>query len=292
MNQSSNHYKKIYLDYFLDIEGNLSHLSEIHYKDIKSSLKNIKIHNDTSKIVASQQIEKIIKSSSNIEKDKKNIQTVVTQDIKANVDNDKIYKNIQKDVSTITNIDELLNYAKNIDHPLKYTANKLVFGDGNINSKIMLIGEAPGADEDEQGIPFCGKSGILLMNAIKAIELEREKNFYITNTVFWRPPANRKPTQHEMDMCLPILERKINIIKPELIILVGSSATESILKTNKNITSLRKNFTNIKIGEHKTTTIAIYHPSYILRSPNVKADYWLDLIEIEIFLKRNNIRYI
>jgi uracil-DNA glycosylase family 4 len=291
MNQSSNRYKKIYLDYFLDIEGNTSHLSEILYKDIKSSLKNIKIDSNTNK-KSSSQIEPTAKPSNIVEKDKKNIQTNFRQDIKESVDNTKIYKNIQEDVSKINNIEELLVYVKNIDHPLKYTANKLVFGDGNLNSKIMLIGEAPGADEDEQGIPFCGKSGILLMNAIKSIGLEREKNFYITNTVFWRPPANRKPTQHEMDMCFPILERKINIIKPELIILVGSSATESTLKTNKNITSLRKNFTNIQIGEHKTTTIAIYHPSYILRSPNVKADYWFDLIEIEIFLKNSNIKYL
>jgi uracil-DNA glycosylase family 4 len=288
MNQFSNHYK-VYLDYFLDTEGDISHISEIVYNNIKSSLKNPKSIDIKEKVALqkkppsnSMQIsEKVIKSEEN--------KTIKNTHSNTNLET---YKHIAKDVSTITNLDDLMMYAQNMDHPLKYTANRIVFGDGNRYAKIMLIGEAPGADEDEQGIPFCGKSGILLMNAIKSIGLERERNFYITNTVFWRPPANRKPTQHEMNMCLPILEKKINIIKPELIILVGSSAAESILKTSKNITSLRKNFINIEIGNHKNTTVAIYHPSYVLRSPNVKADYWFDLIEIEIFLKKHNIDYL
>ncbi len=166
---------------------------------------------------------------------------------------------------------------------LKQFANNTVFADGNPKAKIILIGEAPGATEDEQGIPFCGESGKLLDNMLSTIRISRKENAYITNTIFWRPPANRRPTNEEMNICKPFVEKHIALIKPKLIILVGNTATTSLLGKNEGITQIRQNnyyYINQYLSEPIVTT-ALFHPAYLLRQPIQKKATWFDLLKIK-----------
>jgi uracil-DNA glycosylase family 4 len=174
---------------------------------------------------------------------------------------------------------------------LKKSAINTVFSDGNPEADIMFIGEAPGASEDEQGIPFCGQSGKLLDNIIAAIGLTREKNAYITNTVFWRPPANRKPTPEEIAICRPFVKKHIALIAPKLIIMVGSTAVESLLEINQPITKLRGEYfeyTNEYMNGRTVRTTVIFHPSYLLRQPSHKKTMWFDLLKIKHDCMINN----
>ncbi len=172
---------------------------------------------------------------------------------------------------------------------LKATATNTVFGDGIETAKIMLIGEAPGATEDAQGIPFCGESGKLLDNMISSIGLSREKNVYITNTIFWRPPANRAPTDQEIELCRPFVEQHIALIKPELLILVGSTAVTSLLGKQLQISKIRQEYyqyTN-KYLDKAITTTAVFHPAYLMRQPGQKKTMWYDLLKIKSFIEKN-----
>lgn len=164
---------------------------------------------------------------------------------------------------------------------LKYTATNLVFGDGNPKARVMLIGEAPGADEDRQGLPFVGQSGQLLDKMFSFIGLTRQ-NFYITNIIPWRPPGNRQPTPAEADACLPFVKRHIDLVSPDYLILVGGTAAKTLLGGRDGIMRLRgswKDYTSE--GGKKMKVIAIFHPAYLLRSPGQKREVWLDLIKIK-----------
>ena len=172
---------------------------------------------------------------------------------------------------------------------LKKFANNTVFADGVLGAKILLIGEAPGATEDEQGIPFCGESGQLLDKMLEAIGISRTKNAYITNTIFWRPPANRKPTNEEINICKPFVEKHIALINPKLIILVGSTAATSLLGKYDGITNLRQNnysYTNQYLAApiHRTS---LFHPAYLLRQPMQKKTTWYDLLKIKAFIEES-----
>ena len=173
---------------------------------------------------------------------------------------------------------------------LKKFANKTVFADGNSKSDIIFIGEAPGASEDEQGIPFCGQSGMLLDNILASIDLSRKKNIYITNTVFWRPPGNRRPTQYEIDVCRPFVEKHVALVKPKLIVLVGATAATSLLGNHSGISNIRKNTYqyNNKYLSNPIQMMAIFHPAYLLRQPLKKKDTWFDIIKIQQFLVEND----
>ncbi len=169
---------------------------------------------------------------------------------------------------------------------LKNFARTTVFGDGNANARIMFIGEAPGASEDAAGIPFCGESGKLLDKMLACIGLLRQENFYITNTVFWRPPANRQPTQEEIDICRPFVEKHIALIMPKLIILVGSTAATGLLGKHAGITKIRQEYYNYT-NQYLTSPIpvtAIFHPAYLLRQPTQKKTAWHDLLKIQQFI--------
>lgn len=172
---------------------------------------------------------------------------------------------------------------------LKATATNTVFADGVSTSKIMLIGEAPGATEDAKGIPFCGESGKLLDNMIASIGLTREKNVYITNTIFWRPPGNRAPTDQEIEACRPFVEQHIALINPDLLILVGSTAVTSLLGKHLQISRIRQEYyqyTN-KYLDKSITTTALFHPAYLLRQPMQKKTTWYDLLKIKEFIGKN-----
>lgn len=181
----------------------------------------------------------------------------------------------------------LSNAIKHFDGcDLKNFANNAVFADGQPDSSLMLIGEAPGANEDAMGIPFCGESGKLLDNMFSTIGFTRTKNMYITNTVFWRPPANRKPTQYEIDICRPFVEKHIAIINPKLIVMVGATAVASVLGKNSGITNMIEeyySYTN-KYLKHNLTAAAIFHPAYLLRQPMKKKATWYHLLKIQDFM--------
>lgn len=168
---------------------------------------------------------------------------------------------------------------------LRKTATNTVFADGNQNSEIMLIGEAPGANEDLQGIPFCGDSGKLLDNIIKSIGLDRS-NTYITNTIFWRPPGNRRPSEEEVEICLPFVEKHIALMNPKLIVLVGGTASFALFGDLGPITKQRQKilqYTN-KYLEKPIASTVIFHPSYLLRQPSQKKLAWYDMLNIKKLL--------
>lgn len=169
---------------------------------------------------------------------------------------------------------------------LKKMATNTVFCDGNADSRIMVIGEAPGNHEDLQGIPFCGDSGKLLDEMFKSINLDRTK-FYITNVIFWRPPGNRRPTDEELAICRPFVERHIQLVDPKLIILVGSTSMSAILGINDPVTGVRGKIIDFapKFMSRKLPTFVIFHPSYLMRQSAKKKIAWRDMLAIEKELK-------
>lgn len=175
--------------------------------------------------------------------------------------------------------------------PLKQTATNLVFADGNPEASIMLVGEAPGEDEDRKGLPFVGVSGLLLNTMLKTIGLNRS-NVYISNVIFWRPPGNRSPTESEIAACLPFIERHIRIINPKALILLGGVAAKTILRTNDGITKMRGKWRDYH-PEGRTDLVIpalpFYHPAYLLRQAGAKRQAWNDLKLLNKFLSSNNI---
>lgn len=172
---------------------------------------------------------------------------------------------------------------------LKKTASKTVFSDGNPKALVMVIGEAPGAQEDIQGIPFCGPSGKLLDQMFAGIGLTRRDNLYISNTVFWRPPGNRQPSPEETAICLPFVEKHIALISPKLLVLSGGTATTALLQKDQSISRLRGKiyeYTNSYLSSPMPTLLT-YHPSYLLRQPTQKRLAWQDMIMIKHFLRNN-----
>jgi uracil-DNA glycosylase family 4 len=174
---------------------------------------------------------------------------------------------------------------------LRLTATQLVFSDGNPNAPIMVIGEAPGADEDRLGKPFVGMSGQLLDKMFKTVGLTRDENLYIINIVPWRPPGNRQPTSDEIAMCLPFVEEHISIHKPKIIILVGGVAAKTILNTNEGILKLRGSFKSYQcpIDQREIPIMATLHPAFLLRSPGKKSLVWNDLLILSEYIKQNQI---
>ena len=187
----------------------------------------------------------------------------------------------------ITTFAELVETIKQFDGcSLKMNATNTVIYDGNPEAKIMLIGEAPGEQEDMKGIPFCGQSGQLLRKSLSFIGLNTT-NLLITNTVFWRPPLNRKPYEDEIEMCLPFVKKMVEIVAPKLVILCGATAINTYLMTTKKTGELvGKHFTlPAAISDKKIDAFAIYHPSYLLRNPSAKKVAWEHLLGMREILK-------
>lgn len=183
-----------------------------------------------------------------------------------------------------TTVAELKQAVEQFDGcPLKKLATRTVFADGNSQARVMCIGEAPGADEDREGIPFCGVSGQLLDKMLAAIGLKRSENVYISNTIFWRPPGNRNPTPDEVEICRPFVEKHIALVKPHILVLVGGIAAKSLLGETAGITRLRgkKHKYHNSLLDSSIETYAIFHPSYLLRQPAHKAMAWKDLLVIK-----------
>lgn len=180
------------------------------------------------------------------------------------------------------NLEELKKAVESFDGcSLKLTATNTVFGYGNPNAKIMLIGEAPGADEDRTGVPFVGRSGQLLDKMLKAIDIKRE-DVFISNVLPWRPPGNRTPTDGEIAVCLPFLKRQIELVSPEYIFILGGSAANSLLDNMEPISKLRGKWLEYKKGNGETIkTLASFHPAYLLRNSGQKAKAWTDFLRLK-----------
>ena len=159
---------------------------------------------------------------------------------------------------------------------LKKNSTNIVFSDGNPNSKIMIVGEAPGANEDLEGVPFIGRTGELLDKMLLSINLDRD-NVYITNVVNFRPPENRNPTEEEIVRYLPYLIKHIEIIDPKILIILGSSALNAIIGDEHKISEIRGKWINKKIGKCNASVIVSFHPAFLMRQPNQKAMSWVDL---------------
>ncbi len=172
---------------------------------------------------------------------------------------------------------------------LKRTATNTVIGDGNPEAKLMIVGEAPGAEEDRQGLPFVGPAGRLLDRMLAAIGLDRSA-VYITNMLPWRPPGNRSPTAEELAICQPFLERQIELIAPRILVLVGGIAAKALLNRREGITRLRGQWFPFATPRMEGTiqATATFHPAYLLRTPSAKREVWRDLLEIEDKMKNGD----
>jgi len=181
--------------------------------------------------------------------------------------------NIDPNWNESQSLDELNSKIKNcLKCPLGSSRKNFVFGTGNPNAKLVLIGEAPGADEDEQGEPFVGRAGQLLTKILSAVQLSREEVF-ICNILKCRPPNNREPLPSEIEACEPFLRKQINLISPKVILCLGRTAAQALLKTNASLTELRNgvyNYSGIKV-------LVTYHPAALLRNPNWKRPTWEDM---------------
>ena len=191
---------------------------------------------------------------------------------------------LKDDTSAInekTSFDDLKLESNNCQQcVLSKTRNKVVFGKGNENSDILIIGEAPGKEEDLTAEPFVGRAGKLLTEILLSIKLSRD-DVYITNTVKCRPPENRNPSSDEIESCASYLDKQISLISPKVIILLGKVAAERILNSSEPMVSLRKKIHYYK--DTKIPTVVFYHPAYLLRSPGEKRKVWEDIL----FMKDN-----
>lgn len=168
---------------------------------------------------------------------------------------------------------------------LQKNATNLVFADGNPKSQVMIFGEAPGKNEDLEGIPFCGRSGQLLNKMLAAINLDRQQ-VYITNPVFWRPPENRQPTEQEIAICTPYVENHIALINPKVIFLLGATALWAILKIQQPLSKLRGQlyYYSNQFLKHKIPVVISFHPAYLLRQPSQKKLAMQDLLLLKSIL--------
>ncbi len=180
---------------------------------------------------------------------------------------DKLLQNLKEKISNIKDCD------------LKNNSSKLVFSDGDANSSIMIVGEGPGQKEDEMGKPFVGDAGILLNKMLNAINMNR-KNIYITNVVNYRPPNNRKPEPSEIIRYSNFLRKHISIINPKILILMGSTAMESLFGNKIKISRERGIWKDIIIDNKSYLSMITFHPAYLLRQPDQKKYSWVDLKEI------------
>jgi uracil-DNA glycosylase len=168
---------------------------------------------------------------------------------------------------------------------LKNTATRLVFADGNPEARVMFVGEAPGRDEDIEGLPFVGRSGKLLDRMIAAIGLDRTK-VYIANVIPWRPPGNRTPTPQETQVCLPFIRRQIELADPDVLVTLGNPSTQALLATREGIMRSRGKWLEYHTGTRTIRAMATFHPAYLLRSPSYKRMSWQDLRAIAKVLQQ------
>ncbi len=199
------------------------------------------------------------------------------------------FQNAQEICAKAESLESLRTEVENFEGcSLKLTATHTVFGDGNPEAKIFLVGEAPGADEDRIGVPFVGRSGQLLDKMMSSIGIDRT-GYYISNILPWRPPGNRTPLDSEIAVCLPFLKRQIDLVDPDYIFILGGSAANSLLDTAETISHLRGRWFEYTKSNGKTAkALASFHPAYLLRTPGQKAKAWADLLRLSKELGNGN----
>ena len=197
-------------------------------------------------------------------------------------------KNARELCDKALSLEQLKEIVENFEGcALKFNAKNTVFGAGNDKARVMIIGEAPGADEDRIGKPFVGRSGHLLEKMLNAIGLNREE-VYITNVLPWRPPGNRTPTDGEVAVCLPFLKKQIDLIKPQIILLLGGSAANALLDNNEPISKLRGRWLEYtSTDKSKIAALASFHPAFLLRNSAQKGKAWVDFLRVLKKLKEN-----
>lgn len=193
----------------------------------------------------------------------------------SDVINKEPLKPSRKKISTLSDLKKAMS---NVDIPIKYCATNMVFGMGNEKADILLLGEAPGAEEDRQGLPFVGQSGQLLDKALAAVGLDRTK-VYITNILPWRPPGNRTPNTQEVALFRPYVIKHISLINPKVVVCLGGTSTKALLQTTEGIMRLRGRWTSVEGISAKI--IPTFHPAYLLRSPSQKKEFWRDFLIVK-----------
>src|SRR6266702_1741429 len=182
---------------------------------------------------------------------------------------------------TAPTLEALRTLLENFDGcALKHTATRLVFSDGNPQARIMFVGEAPGRDEDIEGLPFVGRSGKLLDRMMAAIGLDRT-SAYIANVIPWRPPGNRTPTPQESQICLPFMKRQIELADPDILICLGNPSTQTLLNSKEGILKTRGRWFPFHTGTREIRAMATLHPAYLLRQPLQKRLAWRDFLAIK-----------
>ena len=185
--------------------------------------------------------------------------------------------NFEISANTAENLERLkksIGAIKNCS--LKSSATNIVFSDGNPKSKIMLVGEAPGSNEDQEGLPFVGRAGALLDKMLSSINLNR-KNVYISNIINYRPPENRRPTDEEVNLYMPFIKKHIEIINPKILVLLGSTAMNALIGNDIVISKARGKWIDKEFGSCKTSVIITFHPAFLMRQPAQKKMAWIDL---------------
>lgn len=224
------------------------------------------------------------------------IETTTKRNTNKSQSNTDIHNNaLIEALEHVKTLDDLAQAIQNTSHPFEQFSKRLVFGDGIRTAQVMIIGEAPGADEDEQQKPFVGQSGVLLMDILKTINLERHKNFYITNIIPWRPPFNQTPTLDEIKYFLPYIKKHIELINPKMLILIGATAYKALslissMDHSKTITQIHGQILDIEMqfasGSTKLQACVLLHPSYLLRLPSQKKNMWRDVIGLEKMISK------
>jgi uracil-DNA glycosylase family 4 len=194
-------------------------------------------------------------------------------------------RTLAAEAKTIDELQAALDSFKGL--AIKRSATNMVFADGNRDARVMLVGEAPGADEDRMGKPFVGVSGQLLDRMLGSIGLSRDTNIYISNVINWRPPGNRAPEDREIALSLPFIQRHIELVNPAVLIFCGGVATKALMQTSQGITRLRGRFVEYTLPGLKQSVPAlpIFHPAYLLSSPQQKSLAWADLLKLKARLK-------
>ena len=195
-------------------------------------------------------------------------------------------KSAREVAAACTTLDQLKAAVESFEGcALKVTAKHTVFADGHADAKVMLIGEAPGRDEDLQGLPFVGRSGQLLDRMLNAIGLDRSSSAYITNVIFWRPPGNRPPTPEEAAICAPFLLRHIELKQPKVLVLLGGTPVKHVLNIDEGITKIRGRWGRYVLNGIEIPALPTFHPAYLLRQPGAKRQAWQDLVNLKLKLR-------
>jgi uracil-DNA glycosylase family 4 len=228
----------------------------------------------------SNSAQKSIKSSAPLPAFKPETATPLHKKLSYDTQHDSILDARQR-AAAAGNLDALREALESFDGcGLKKTARQLVFSDGNPQAKVMMVGEAPGRDEDAQGKPFVGRAGQLLNAMLAAIGLTRD-HVYIANSIPWRPPGNRTPTAEETALCLPFIERQIELVDPAILVFLGGTSAKTLLRTTTGITRLRGRWMDYSINDVKLVTLAMLHPASLLRNPINKRHAWNDMLMLK-----------